>query len=189
MVINFVTGNSGKLAEAKAILGGDIIQALEVDLPEIQETDPRKIIKHKLVEALKYTKDWVMVEDVSVCLDCLGGLPGPLIKWFLKSIGGEGISRLCQKMGNNRAAAKVVIGLAKPDSDIHFFEGKVAGVIVAPRGENGFGWDSIFMPDGAQKTFGQMTAEEKNKVSMRRMALELMRGHLELAEGSDAAQG
>jgi len=189
MVINFVTGNVGKLAEAKAILGEGVVQALEIDLPEIQETDPRKIIKHKLAEALKYSKQWVMAEDVSLCLECLGGLPGPLIKWFLKSIGGEGISRLCQRMGNNRAAAKVIIGLAESNSDIHFFEGKVEGVIVAPRGEGGFGWDAIFVPDGAQKTFAQMTAEEKNKVSMRRTALELMRRYLKLAEGSDATQG
>ena len=50
---------------------------------------------------------------------------------------------------------------------MHFFEGKVKGYIVEPRGSRNFGWDSIFQPAGQQKTFGEMSPEEKQRLSPR----------------------
>lgn len=111
-------------------------------------------------------------------MDCLKGLPGPLIKWFLKTVGNQGLYEIAQKFGNDQTEAKVVIGFAKNREEIYFFEGSLKGKIVAPRGDQGFGWDPIFIPEGFTKTFAQMSAEEKNQISMRRIALNKLKEFL-----------
>jgi non-canonical purine NTP pyrophosphatase (RdgB/HAM1 family) len=110
----------------------------------------------------------LIVEDTSLYIEDLKSLPGPLIKWFLKTLGEEGIFNLLKD--NYKAEAKTIIGYAKNKDDIYFFEGSIKGSIVSPRGSNGFGWDKIFQPDGYDKTFAEMTKEEKSEISMRSIA-------------------
>lgn len=171
MEIYFITGNENKFKEAKEILNEEIKQ-IDLDLPEIQEIDAKKVIEAKLLEAKKsYPNHSFIVEDSSLYIDCLGGLPGPLIKWFMKTLDVEGIADLAKKYENQSAKAVTYIGYLNGD-EIKFVKGEVKGMIVSPIGENGFGWDKIFMPEGFDKTFSQMTDEEKNKVSMRKLAFE-----------------
>lgn len=173
MQLYFITGNKGKLEEVKALFPN--IKQLDIDLPEIQDIDPHNIIKAKLKKAFDHYDGEFIVEDTSLCLDCLNGLPGPFIKWFLKSIGDKGLFEMADKLGNVKAEAKAVFGYAKSREEIHFFEGTIKGVIVAPRGKNGFGWDSVFQPEGYSKTFGEMYREEKNKISHRFLALQKLK--------------
>lgn len=147
------------------------VEQLDIDLPEIQEIDAKEIIRKKLLEALNHAKGEFIVEDTSLYLDCLKGLPGPLIKWFLKTVGNNGLAEIAEKLGNDRAEAKTIIGYAKNHEEIYFFEGAIKGRIVEPRGESNFGWDPIFLPDVHTKTFAEMNREEKNEISMRRNAL------------------
>ena len=109
-------------------------------------------------------------------LDCINGLPGPLIKWFLKSMGRQGIYELCKKMGNNKAIAKTVVGYSN-GSEIKFFEGELHGEIVTPQGDN-FGWDPIFKPIGHDKTLALMNVEERNAIKMRGQALRKLKEYL-----------
>jgi non-canonical purine NTP pyrophosphatase (RdgB/HAM1 family) len=176
MSLYFITGNRNKFEEAKAILGE--VEQLNIDLPEVQDLDAKNIIEAKLAEAMEQKKGELIVEDTSLYMECLNGLPGPFIKWFLKSIGNDGLARLTEKLGNNKAEAKTVIGYAGKSGDIHFFEGSIKGTIIVPQGETNFGWDPIFQPDGFDKTFAEMGKEEKNKVSMRRIALDKLEGFL-----------
>lgn len=168
MPIYFVTGNRGKFEELKNLIPE--MEHLDLDLPEIQEINPREIVAHKLLEALSHHPGEVIVEDTGLYLECLNGLPGPLIKWWLKALGNGGLEQIAGKLGNRRATAHTVIGYARSHQEIHFFEGELEGKIVSPRGSSGFGWDAIFQPDGYIKTFAEMTAEEKNAISMRRLA-------------------
>jgi len=168
-MLYFITGNKNKFEEVVAILPE--VEQLNIDLPEIQEIDPHEIIKAKLTEAFKHTSGEFIVEDTSLYLDCLNGLPGPLIKWFLKTIGNKGLADITEKFGNDKAQAKTMIGYATDRDDIHFFEGMVEGKIVQPEAVSSFGWDPIFLPDGHSKTFAEMDKSEKNEVSMRRIAL------------------
>ena len=96
MPLYFITGNKNKFEEAKAMIPS--LQQLDMDLVEIQSTDAHEIIRAKLNEALKYHEGELIVEDTSLYLSCLNGLPGPLIKWFLKSIGNEGIYNLTKNL-------------------------------------------------------------------------------------------
>jgi non-canonical purine NTP pyrophosphatase (RdgB/HAM1 family) len=170
MQITFVTGNKNKFEEAVQIIPS-LIQK-DIDLVELQEIDSKKIISHKIEEAKKILTGNLIVEDNALCLEALNGLPGPLIKWFLKAIGNDGLVKICDSFGNNKATAKVIIGFGIENGTVEFFEGSIEGEIVKPRGENGFGWDAIFQPTGSNKTFGEMTQEEKNSISMRKIAFE-----------------
>jgi len=176
MSLYFITGSKNKFEEVKAILGD--IDHLDIDLPELQDIDAKNIIRAKLLEALNHKDGEFIVEDTSLYLDCLKGLPGPLIKWFLKTIGNDGLTNLTEKLGDNKAKAKTIIGYAKNRGEIRFFEGTVPGKIVAPTETSDFGWDPIFQPDGYNKTFAEMTAEEKNGVSMRKIAVEKLKEFL-----------
>lgn len=178
MLKYFITGNKNKLKEVQAIF--PYVEQLDIDLPEIQEIDAREVIREKLLEALKHKKEGgFIVEDTSLYFDCLNGLPGPLIKWFMKTIGNDGLFELTEKLGNDRAQAKTIIGYADAKGDIHFFEGVVNGKIVKPEHPTDFGWDPIFMPEGHERSFAEMSREEKNEISMRRIALNKLKEFLE----------
>ena len=90
MEITFLTGNKNKLREAKEILTYHNIQKEEIDLEEIQAVDSRDLIVAKLVLGYEKVKKPIMVEDTGLHFECLNGLPGALIKWFIKKIGVEG---------------------------------------------------------------------------------------------------
>jgi len=170
MTLYFITGNKNKFAEASKELEPIKIEQKEIDLAEIQSLDSKEVIEHKLKEASKHFSGEFIVEDVSFSLECLNGFPGPLIKWLLKSNGRKGIYELCKAKGNYAAEAKATIGYSDGEKII-FFEGIVKGKIVEPRVDSDFGWDPIFLPKGFNKTFAEMTAEEKNKISHRGLAV------------------
>ncbi len=176
MALYFITGNENKLKEARQILGE--VNNLDIDLPEIQSLDPKEVIKAKLLEAKKHCQGRIFCEDVSLSLDCLNGLPGTLVKWFLKSLGTEGIVKIADRYEDHKATVKAIIGYCC-DDEMHFFEGEVRGMIVAQKAENSFGFDPIFRPEGQEKTFAEMTLEEKNKISHRRQALQKLKEFLE----------
>ena len=169
MTLCFITGNKNKFEEVKAVL--PVVEQLDIDLPEIQEIDAKEVIKAKLIGALNHKKAEFIVEDTSLYIDYLNGLPGPLVKWFLKTIGNDGLFNIVEKLGNMKAEAKTIIGYAKSPEEIYYFEGSIEGKIVSPRGNAGFGWDPIFQPDGFSKSFAEINQEETNKISMRRVAL------------------
>lgn len=172
-MIYFITSNSGKLAEARMILGQ--VEALDIDLPEIQELDSRVIITAKLHEGRKHKPQGLIVEDTSLSLAALNGLPGPLVKWFLNRLGASGLYELARQRGNCFAEAKTVVGYLSNEGKTSFYEGVIVGEIVAPRGEKGFGWDPIFQPSGHTRTFAEMSAEEKNSMSMRARCFQQLR--------------
>jgi len=177
MEIYFVTGNQNKFEEAQSII--PTLQQIEIDLLEIQEMDAKLIIQEKLKEAFKHKQAGFIVEDTSLYLDCLNGLPGPLIKWFLKTIGNEGLAKIANKLGNANATATTLIGYAKDISDIHYFEGSIKGTITSPRTNGSFGWDPIFQPENSTRTFAEMTKEEKNAISMRKIAFTKLKTFIE----------
>ncbi|MGV3523311.1 MAG: non-canonical purine NTP pyrophosphatase [Candidatus Sericytochromatia bacterium] len=182
MSLLFLTGNPGKLQEVQAVL--PTLSAWEVDLPEIQHADPRRVIEAKLLEAARLRPDAsLLVEDTSLYLDALNGLPGPLIKWFIApdSLGLAGLAELAASRGVLGATATTWFGLLKRSAEgmqLHFCTGSIRGEIVMPRGNQGFGWDPIFQPMDSPHTFAEMDAPEKQRLSMRRLALEKLQTFL-----------
>ncbi len=176
-MITFVTGNENKFKEIQAIIK-DVVMTT-VELPEVQELDSKKVILAKLEEAKKLIEGEVIVEDTSLVFASMNGLPGPLIKWFMQALGPSGLAELARRNDLQLAEAIVTIGYSDNENNILFFEDKIAGRIVSPRGKTGFGWDVIFEPEGYDLTFAQMATTEKNKISMRGQAARKLKAHLE----------
>ncbi|MFA6463389.1 MAG: non-canonical purine NTP pyrophosphatase [Candidatus Paceibacterota bacterium] len=177
-MIHFITSSTNKFEEAKKIIPE--LEHLSLGLDEIQEMDSKKVIENKIKEAFKLHPGPFIVEDSGIRFFALNGFPGPLAKWFLKSLGVQKIYDLLHKSGeDDKAEATCVLGYAKTPEDILYFEGMVWGTIVAPKGENGFGHDPIFMPEGADKTFAEMNVDEKNQHSSRSKAFGLLKKYLE----------
>ncbi len=182
MIIHFVTTNNHKLLAAQQVIPN--LVGLEMELAEIQHHDPFCIVQHKLKEAASCSPEAVIVEDSSLHISCLGGLPGPFIKWFLWSMRPEGIADLVHRYADHRATATVIIGfLEHKNAKPQFFKGEVEGVVVKPRGLHGFGYDSIFCPIGSQKTLGELEGNEYHQMSPRHHAFIKLRDYLQDAYG------
>jgi non-canonical purine NTP pyrophosphatase (RdgB/HAM1 family) len=175
-MLKFVTGNKNKFEEVQAILG-DTVEMLKVDLPEVQSLDSHVIIRTKLEEAVRQGHSHAIVEDTSLYIEGMNGLPGPLIKWFLESIGPEGLFKLGSVFGF-KAIAIVCLGYVSDAGVIEYFEGEISGALCAPTSSAGFGFDTVFVPDGYSQSFAEMGKEEKNKISHRRIALEKLKEYL-----------
>ena len=166
MNLHFVTSNPNKFRELSELLECNLSR-IELDLQEIQTTDLHELVKFKLRQAYEHVQAPVIVEDTSLYFEAWNELPGPLVKFFLKNIGISGMVRALEEFYNNSATVACCLGYTKDGKSVHFFEGKVKGNIVEPRGSEDFGWDSIFLPAGYQRTFGEMSSLEKNQISPR----------------------
>ena len=172
-VISFVTGNVGKLREVESLLQGRVsFEAVKLDLVEIQGPDCATICIEKAKEAFRLLKRPVLIEDSGLSFDALQGLPGPYIKWFYDKIGNDGLYKMLQGFPSKSAWASCTFTLCLGDGEMYSFEGRIQGTIVEPAGEGGFGWDPLFKPlNGGGKTYAEMSAEEKNLISHRSVAL------------------
>ena len=144
----YVTGNQHKAHYLAKLLGIELDHH-KVDLDEIQSTDLDQIVEHKVRQAYAITGQPVLVEDVALGFDALGGLPGPFIKFFIESEdGAEKLCRMCDGLESRRATAYATFGYYDGDK-VQLFHGSIAGSIAEhPSGSGGYGWDVIFIPDG-----------------------------------------
>jgi inosine triphosphate pyrophosphatase len=189
--IVFVSENTNKYVEMKRYIEKKFTQEQITfimhkpasEIYEIQSMDTKKIVSHKLKDANneflingKYNyldgEYWIMVDDTSLYIETLGGFPGPFIKYFVESMSIENISKM---VFDSDAKSVVSLGICKfcnyGDIEPFIFDGVIDGVIVNPRGENGFGFDSIFRPFGYNLTNAEMNSEQKDLYNPRVNAL------------------
>lgn len=161
-----VTGNAGKIAEARLAMVADL-DAVEVDLPEIQSLDYLEVLRAKADEAWRRVGRPLVVEEAGLDLAALNGFPGPLVKWMLQAVGAEGLARTAAALGDTRASARCFLLYKDGDREI-VAEGRTKGLLVLPgRGRHGFGWDPVFLPEGSALTFAELTGADKTAVSHR----------------------
>ena len=177
-MLKFLTGNKNKFFEVQHLLG-DLVEQIDIDLPEIQEVDAKKVIEAKLKEAFKHHPGPFIVEDVFLYMECINGLPGPLIKWFLETIGNEGLANLAQKLGNDKGSVACVIGYAADAKAIEFFEHRIYGQIVQPRGKGGFGWNPIFQAADSDQTYAEFQEMTPGASPLRKEAYGKLKRFLE----------
>ena len=171
--LTFITGNLGK-AKFFSEYFHVPVDHVALDLQEIQSLDLKEVAEDKAWRAFAVVQKPVIVEDVSVVFESLTALPGPFIKWFLKTLGNDGLCKLVDSLESRNVHAEVIYALCD-GNEVQMFSGRIDGEIASePRGTNGFGWDPIFIPHGHEKTLGEMTEGEKSEISMRRIALEKM---------------
>lgn len=161
-----VSSNPNKGIEAERILGVALLR-VSIVLPEIQAATVEEITRHKLEFARGRGYRRIIVEDVSLGFDELGNFPGPYVRWLLEAAGGQGLAAIAYALNNRSAKAQCCVAYWN-GTEGKVFVGETTGeVLVQPRGEKRFGWDAWFQPHGQQKTFAEMTADEKDAVSHR----------------------
>jgi XTP/dITP diphosphohydrolase len=193
------THNAGKLAEMRDLLapyGIDAISAGELKLQEPDETGMtfRDNARIKAEAAAKATGVPAFADDSGLVVDALDGAPGiHSARWagpdreFHRAM--TAIEEKLRDRGGatpERRNAHFVSALcvAWPDGHIEEFEASVDGTLVwPPRGDKGFGYDPMFLPDGHDRTFGEMASEEKHGLPPRGKGLShRARAFLKLAE-------
>lgn len=158
-----------KISEIKYVFPN--IKKLRLSIPEIQENSAEKIIKNKISEiSKKFEGLEIIVENTSLYLDALNGLPGPLMRWFLEKNSPNQIYNICEKIGAYNAKAKTIIGYKDRHGQTYFFDGELSGMIIKPRIETDLEWESIFRPCGYNKTLKEVEKKEKREISMRVIA-------------------
>ena len=189
----FLTGNSGKLEEARHFFGplGYQVEQFVIDgeVPEViepQADNLRNVTQSKINQAAAYLsscnrKGSVLVEDAGLFIDELNGFPGVNSALILEQIGLSGILNL-MKGFNNRGAEFRACAAIWDGNQVIFGEGVCRGEITEEvRGDSGFGFDPIFSPEeeGTERTFAQMSRAEKGEFSHRRNALNSLKNQLE----------
>lgn len=171
-----VTSNKNKIAEINEILGTNH-QVSQIHIPEIQSLDLDEVIAHKAEEAYRKIKKPVLVEDISLEIEALNGLPGTFIKFFLERLGTESTVK---SVGKAKTDTIVTAAVAIFDGqNLKVFKGVVKGTLSKKnRGEHGFGFDKVFIPEGHIKTYAQMPPSLKNQISYRAIALKKVKKFL-----------
>lgn len=177
------SGNAHKIEELRQILdplGIELESTLDYpDAPEIEEDQP-----DLQGNAFKKVRFWhektgfpSIADDTGLEVEVLGGAPGV----YSARYAGENVTyqdnvdKLLKELKGekNRAAQFRTVIAYITDGEEHFFEGICKGeILTEEKGSKGFGYDPIFQPEGYQKTFAELDAEEKNKISHRGRALE-----------------
>lgn len=179
-ILSIVTGNPGKLREFAALLQ-DIasryeLQSQKFDLPEYQFIASEQVMLSKLsaAQGLSTIPSTLLVDDTSLAFGHPNGLPGALIKFFLAQYSLEQIVAMARSLYGPTppAFAKVVLGVCDEQGNKSLHVGLKPGTLVDARGTYGFGWDAIFQPECAAKTFGEMQLDEKNQHSARSLAIQ-----------------
>ena len=169
MKVIAATKNKGKIREMQEILApldiGIVSQqelGFDVDAEETGDT----FVKNALIKAraVAMVCDYpILADDSGICVEALGGAPGVRINKLLTELGDN---------KNRRAKFVTSVAFIMPDGTEITAEGEVKGTITKePKGENGFGYDPIFLSDELGKTFAESSDEEKNSISHRGRAL------------------
>jgi XTP/dITP diphosphohydrolase len=170
------THNSGKLVEMRELLapfGVEAVSAGELGLPEPDETGTM-FAENAAIKALAAAKASglpAFADDSGLCVDALDGAPGLFsARWAgpNKDFSGA-MSRIAAELdqrgaSDRRAHFVSALVLSWPDGHTELFEGRVFGDLVEPRGSLGFGYDPMFRPEGMDRTFGEISSEEKHGV-------------------------
>jgi non-canonical purine NTP pyrophosphatase (RdgB/HAM1 family) len=181
-----VSSNPNKGIEAERILGVPLLRVSLV-LPEIQAATVEEITRYKLETARTKGYGRLIVEDVSLGFDELGNFPGPFVRWLLEAAGGKGLAAIAYALNNRAARAQCCVAYWT-GTEGRLFLGETTGeVLVQPRGAQQFGWDAWFQPTGSDKTFAEMTAEEKDSVSHRGKAYRKLAEFLRTSATAPAA--
>jgi XTP/dITP diphosphohydrolase len=174
MKITFITGNQHKVKEAKGIFDNFGIELEHADFgyPEIQG---------ELVDVARFGAKYVakrlgkpvIVEDAGIFIKALKWFPGTYSSYVQDTLGNKGILKLMSDVEDRYAEFRSAVGFCTPNTEPEIFLGTVRGNIgLLEKGTNGFAYDPLFKPEGYEKTFGELSINEKNKFSHRRRSLE-----------------
>ncbi len=175
--------NKGKIAEFEQMLkpfGVKVYSALDLSLPDVEETGKTFVENASLkAETLsKLSGKPCLADDSGLCVDALDGRPGVYSARYAPNRDfDKAMEMLIEEIKQTKkddwsAHFSCVLVLKEPGKSAEVFEGRVDGKIIdEKKGKNGFGFDPIFVPEGFEKTFAEMTGDEKKQISHRGRAV------------------
>ena len=169
-----VTQNQHKLKELTPLFKKYNVEfdTTTLEKYEIRSESIEEIARVAAKVAFETIQKPVVVDDTGFFVDSLNGFPGSYAGIVLKSIGYEGILRLMTDHENRVSEFQTAVGYYD-GHQLESFVGTMSGVVASkPAGEDGFGYDPIFVPDGFTKTYAELTFEEKVSISHRTNAFE-----------------
>ena len=161
-------------------MGIDVLSAEDIDLADVAETGLtfEENAKIKACAAAKAGGLPALADDSGLCIHALDNEPGIYSSRYAQKMGGypAAFTDVLKRLENNpdkSAHFSCVLVFAFPNGETKTFEGRVDGKIVTPRnGENGFGFDPIFMPNGFTQSFAELSEGKKNSISHRGRAIQ-----------------
>ncbi len=187
----FATNNKHKFEEVKSYLSSSIELLSLTDISffnDIEETENtiegNALLKAKTI--YNQTGLNCFADDTGLCIDALNGAPGVYSARYAGEPKNDeaNIDKVLLELkntSNRKAHFKTVMALVI-NNDAHLFEGIINGIITTERrGKDGFGYDAVFIPDGYNKTFAEMSFEEKTPISHRALALQKMKVFLKMS--------
>jgi XTP/dITP diphosphohydrolase len=187
MRIVAATQNKHKIQEIQAIMGEFgmmVVSQAEVGLPDLDVEEDGDTFEanseKKAVEIMARCGEVTIADDSGLMVDALGGAPGVFSARFAGEHGNDGknndklLALLADVEPEKRTARFVsVITMVYPDGEKIVARGECEGhIIYQPKGSGGFGYDPLFVPEGFEKTFAELSGKEKNKISHRAKALQ-----------------
>jgi len=176
-VIYVLTQNEGKFREFLELgkTHGVVLKQLPSPKVEVQLRSLEDIATYAASVALVEWRVPLFVEDAGLFIEALKGFPGPYSSYVYKTLGVDGILKLMEGVRDRRAYFKSVIALAIPGEGVRIFTGVVkGGIALEARGTGGFGFDPIFIAEGMDRTFAELSISEKNRLSHRGKAFASM---------------
>lgn len=182
--IHLATGNKHKAQEMQALadLAGLPLRIVAAPMPPVEEDtgtfDGNARKKAVALQATLPPDAWVLADDSGVCVDELGGAPGVESAYYAgpEANSAANLLKLAEVMRGVPAARRgayfrCVLVLRGPGGVEAVFDGRCHGVLAdEPRGGGGFGYDPLFIPEGFTCTYGELSAEQKNRLSHRAKA-------------------
>ena len=172
----FITSNKGKVTEAAVRLAplGYTVEQNDLGYPEVQADSLQEVALFGVEHVRTRMRSAFFLEDSGLFISSLAGFPGVYSKYVFLTIGLRGVLQLMEEKPDRSAVFRSVIAYSAPGQDPELFVGECPGTLAFnPRGTGGFGYDPVFIPTGEQRTFAEMTTEEKTKISHRGRALAL----------------
>ncbi|KAI5170881.1 inosine triphosphate pyrophosphatase [Nematocida sp. LUAm3] len=179
-MIVIVTGSIRKKQEISQFIDNRILYRCEaIDLEEIQGSS-EEIVRKKLKEAYKAIQGPVAVEDYSLYIDALCGMPGPYIKWYLKEDTLNKIVTNLHSIADVRCTEECIYGYCDEFGETHIFKGTSQGILrpTEEKVEPLFSVDQLLIPDGSSQRYMLLKGEDKLKYSVRKKAIELLVAHV-----------
>ena len=178
----FITSNKGKYKEvANKLIEADLkVIQKNLGYPEVQANNLEDVVNFGVSYILERFHKPFIIEDAGIFIKNLNDFPGVYSADVFYKIGCKGILKLLDGIKNDRGACfKSVIAYVNSDKQIHVFTGECFGSIGFEEvGVNGFGYDPVFIPKGENKTFAEMTVDEKNRFSHRGNSLDKLLGFI-----------
>jgi XTP/dITP diphosphohydrolase len=171
----FITSNKGKALEAKTKFSEINVKIVQKNLgyPEIQADSLAEVALVGAEDVKKRFDQPFFLEDAGLFIEALDGFPGVYSAYVFYRLGCDGVLKLMDNVDKRKACFRSVVAYAEPGKKPRLFVGECTGTLSSKAlGNQGVGYDPIFIPDGEKRTFGQMETEEKNRFSHRGKSLE-----------------